>query len=353
MPRTIRTFFLRRRIREKSRSYSTTVTLASWSAGSRGVLLALACLGLFSFSAIAVVRNAAASTRNSKPVPQLARFFLSGTNGYKVIVLASVEGAESPVRVVVEDHRGGAEYQVLGTVTATKINASFGQFGDISLRFHPSGRVLHSLVYGDKECPRGGARLGDFTGVFSFRGEGNYTTVSAHRIPGGVGAPTAPIDQHEELSLGCPDPNRRSYIVPPGQVPRSVHENPSGSRELSAVAATPDETIVFGAVTFSLRHPEAPGAKPDSCLFVALAEEVREPVQIARVVFGGGPASECPLAGSPDPVTVTPPSPFSGTGTLQRNADGSAGWTGSLSVPMLGRGPVALAGPAFKAELSK
>jgi hypothetical protein len=47
-----------------------------------------------------------------RAVPQLARFFLRGTNGYKVTVLASVEGAGSPVRIVVEDHRGGAEYQV-------------------------------------------------------------------------------------------------------------------------------------------------------------------------------------------------------------------------------------------------
>jgi hypothetical protein len=298
------------------------------------------------------VQNVTASTQD-KRAPQLARFFLRGTNGYKVIVLASVEGKNSPVRVVAESREGGAEYQVRGTVTRTKIHASFGQFGKISLRFHPSGRILHNNVFGDKECPRGAARLGYFTGIFSFRGEANYTTVSAHRIPGGVGAPTAPIDHREELSLGCPNANRHSYIVPPGQVPQSIHENPSGSQDLSAVAATPNETIIFGAVSFSFRHPETPGAKPESCLLVALTEEARESVQIARVVFGGGPASECPLAESPDPVTVTPSAPFSGTATLQRNADGSTSWTGSLSVPMLGRGPVALAGPAFKAELSR
>jgi hypothetical protein len=333
------------------------------------LLLGLVSLGFMALSAVAIgksvpaggtesrpaPRAAPSSARptNSKSVPQLARFFLRGTNGYKVTVLASVEGADSPVRIVVEDHRGGAEYQVQGTVTPTEIHASFGQLGDISLRFHPSGHVLHNHVYGDEECPRGAARLGDFTGVFSFRGESNYTTVSARRIPGGVGAPTAPIDHHEEVSLGCPNPNRHSYIVPPGQVPRSVHENPPGSQELIAVAGTADESIAFGAVGFSLRDHEAPGAKPDSCLFVALAEELRDPVQIARVVFGGGPGSECPLAGAPSSATVTPPSPFSGTATLQRNPDGSSSWAGSLSVPMLGRGPVALAGPAFRVESSK
>ena len=316
------------------------------SADSRRIPLLLTCLVALVFSSLAASQGAAASSS-----PQLARFYLRGTNGYKVTIQASVEGANSPVRIDVEDQKGGAEYQVLGTVTPTKIHASFGQFGKISLRFHPSGRVLHNHVSGDKACPHGAARLGDFTGTFSFRGEGNYTTVSAHRIPGGVGAPTAPIDHREELSLGCPNANRRSYIVPPGQVPQSVHENPSGSSELSAVAATPSETIVFGAVSFSLHHPETPSAKPDSCLFVALTEEARELVQIARVVFGGGPASECPFAQSP--VTVTPPPPFSGTATFQRNADGSTSWTGSLAVPFPGREPVALTGPAFTAELGK
>jgi hypothetical protein len=329
-----------------------------WVSGFRCLmLLGLVSFGSLTFAAVAsgksVTTGVSVRPTNSKSVPQLARFSLRGTNGYKVTVLASVEGADSPVRIVVEDHRGGAQYQVPGTVTPTEIHASFGQLGDISLRFHPSGQVLHNHVYGDEDCPHGAARLGEFTGAFSFRGEGSYTTVSAHHLQGGVGAPTAPIDHREELSLGCPDPDRNSYIVPPGQVSRPGHENPPGSQELSAVSATPDGSIAFGAVSFSLSAPETPGAKPDSCLFVALAEEVREPVQIARVVFGGGPASECPLAESPDSVTVTPPSPFSGTATLQRNPDGSASWSGPLSVSMLGLGPVALAGPAFRVELSK
>jgi hypothetical protein len=347
----------------------------TWVSGfSCLMLLGLVSFGLLTFSAEATgksvtaagteprtlpraagssLHSVSARPTNSKSVPQLARFFLRGSNGYKVAVLASVEGADSPVRIVVEDHRGGAEYQVSGTVTPTEIHASFGQLGDISLRFHPSGKVLHNHVYEDAGCPHGAARLGEFTGVFSFRGEGDYTTVSARHVKGGVGAPTAPIDHQEELSLGCPDPNRHSYIVAPGQVPGSVHENPPGSEDLTAVAAAPDKTIAFAAVSFSLRDPETSGAKPESCLFVALAEEVEEPVQIARVVFGGGPASECPFAGAPGPVTVTPPSPFSGTATLQQDPDGSTSWTGSLSVPMLGLGPVALAGSAFRVELSK
>jgi hypothetical protein len=316
----------------------------------RCAVLAVACLALLIFSAVAFARSPTPSSSHSESSPAVARFYLRGTNDYKVIVQASVEGANSPVRIDVEDHEGGAEYQALGTVTPTKIHASFAQFGKVSLRFHPSGRVLHNHSSpGDKECPRGAARLGDFTGTFSFRGEGNYTTVSAHRIPGGVGALTAPIDHREELSLGCPNANRHSYIVPPGQVPESVHENPSSSQELIAVAATPSETVAFGAVSFSF---VTPGAKPDSCLFVALTEEARELVQIARVVFGAGPASQCPFAESPASA-VTPPPPFSGTATLQRGADGSTSWTGSLSVPMQGRGLVALTGPAFKAELSK
>jgi hypothetical protein len=310
-------------------------------------------LALFACSTIAAVQGATAQAKGSTTSPRLARFSVPGTHGFKVIVLASVEGASSPVRIVAEDRMGAAEYQTLGTVTSSAINASFGQLGRIALRFHPSGRVLHNHVSGDPECPSGAAQLGEFTGSLSFRGEGGYTTVSTHRVAGGVGAPTAPIDHHEELSLGCPNANRHTFIAPPGQLPPSLHENSSGFRELSAVATGPGETTAFGAAGFSLRHSETAATDPESCLFVALTEELREAVQIARFIAAGGPGRECPLAGSPASVTVTPPAPFSGTATLQRNGDGSTSWTGSLGVAMLGREPVALAGPLFKAELSR
>jgi hypothetical protein len=313
---------------------------------------ALACLTQLAFASAGAVQGAPARPTNPKSSPQVARFYLHGTHGYKVSVFATVEGPGSPVRIVAEDHKGGAEYRAPGTVTPSRIQASFGHYGEISLRFHPSGQVLRSDISDDKECPSGAkARIGTFTGSFRFRGEDAYTAVNVHRMEGGVGAPTAPIDHREEISLGCPNANR-TYIVSPGQVPQSFEEDESATAGMTAVASAPGEAIIFAAAGFSLRHSEKPGAKPESCLFAALTEEARESIQIARVVFGAGPGSECLLDRSLGSLTVTPAAPFSGTATLRLGADGTTSWTGSLAVPFPGRGTVSLAGPSFESKLS-
>jgi hypothetical protein len=174
-------------------------------AGRRGRVLVLASVAIFSFAAIAAAQNLTARAGKPQSSPKVARFNLLGTNGFEVSVFATVEGPHSTVDVSTESLKGGAEYETEGLVTANRIRASFGQLGAISLRFYPSGRISHSHVFGDKSCPSGAkARLGDFQGVFHFRGENDYTSVDAHRISGGVGDPTAPIDHREETSLGCP-----------------------------------------------------------------------------------------------------------------------------------------------------
>jgi hypothetical protein len=272
------------------------------------MLFGLIGLGLLSSSAVATGKGVGAGGPESRPatpvaVPQLARFFLRGNSA--ISRFASTPRARFFITTSTGMKNAPTEQPASEDSPASSAS--------VARQLHDGFHASHT----------GWRRCSD-----------------------------RPIDHHKELSLGCPDPNRNSYIVPPGQVPRSVHD-PAGSEELTAIAATPDESIASGAVSFSLRDPESPGARPDSCLFVALAEEVREPVQIARVVFGGGPASECPLTEPSGLVTATPPSPFSGTATLQRNRDGLASWAGSLSVPMLGLGAVTLAGPAFRVELSQ
>lgn len=49
-------------------------------------------------------------------------------------------------------------------------------------------------------------------------------------------------------------------------------------------------------------------------------------------------------------ATVSPPSPFHGTGTLSTAADGKTTWSGSLSATLFGR-QVPLSGPGFKSAL--
>jgi hypothetical protein len=293
---------------------------------------------------------------------RIARFYLPGANGYRVQVVAAVEGPGSPVRIVVENHRGNAEYQVPGNVTSTKIQASFGELGHVSLRFLPSGRVLHSLSEGGGCSLHAKARLGVFVGSFRFHGEGGYTTVNAHRIRGGVGSPTAPINSREQGKLGCQNA-AETHIVPLDQIQQRI----SGGRPLSeaspkgpgetpwsgvvSAAVAQDEATLFLAASFSVRHPEEEGAKPEVCIFAATNEETRGDIAIARSVFQGGPVAQCAFAESGATFNVSPEPPFSGTASYHRSADGSATWLGSLSVPMPGCGPVALAGPTFATEL--
>ena len=318
--------------------------------------LSLAALALSSF---AIAQSAIANPPETSPSPrQVARFYIRSTHGYKVTLVAAVEGTNSPVRIVAENHKGGAEYQTPGTVTPTAIHASFGPLGSVSLRFRPSGRVLRSLSEGGG-CPFGAkARLGTFIGTFHFRGDGGYTALIAHRVQGGIGAPTAPINEHEQLKLGCQNADHTN-IMPPNQVeqhfsePEGLGRESTPGRGVVATATAENEATVFVAWGFSVRRPEEEGATADACLFIALKEETRGRVSIAREVFQGGPVSQCPFDESSGALSVAPDAPFTGTAAFQRNSNGSTSWLGILAVPMLGRGVVQLAGPEFKSEFVK
>ena len=86
---------------------------------------------------------------------------------------------------------------------------------------------------------------------------------------------------------------------------------------------------------------------------MAVREEIRGKVSIAREVFQGGPVSQCPLDESTGSLSVAPEAPFTGTAAFDLDSDGSTSWLGSLAVPMLGGGVVPLAGPEFESAFAK
>jgi hypothetical protein len=77
--------------------------------------------------------------------------------------------------------------------------------------------------------------------------------------------------------------------------------------------------------------------------------EKRGRMSVARIAGVRAPASAFAFDQAAGTATVAPPAPFSGSASLQRNADGSKAWAGPLSVDVLGADPVTLAGPRFKA----
>lgn len=267
-------------------------------------------------------------------------FTLRGSNGYRITVSADPEGVDSSVQLTVEGHSGVALYIAPGHVTPNTIRARFGRLGRISVRFKPSGRQRHVKVR--KKCfrdrpPVVSSRLGNFVGTIRFRGERGYTRVSAHRAQGGIGDPLANTSKKH----GC-----------------EFHESSAErKRELESVsleASPPGGRVSFFAGRlFGSRPPLAPsGAAPgkDQYLFLAGEAEKTGQMRILRFAAALGGSETFVFDESLASATVSPPFPFTGSGSFLRNPDGSTSWTGTLAVSLPGLGSVQLTGG--KAELA-
>ncbi|HEX8752029.1 MAG TPA: hypothetical protein VF731_01320 [Solirubrobacterales bacterium] len=268
-------------------------------------------------------------------------FTLKGTNGYTITAYGDPRRtAPDQVQVWVRGPHENNSYVADGLVTKTRIEASLGELGEIDLRFKPSGRIrrVRSPHCGAQVPPFATAALGTFVGTFRFRGEGGYTEALTHRVRGDLGGleatttspkceshPSAAEAQEEEEAVGLDAfaPGGWSFVA---------------TRELIMAPSW-------------IRGSWPPPSGRDSYLFMVLGGETRGPVDVTRLVAAIGPAGDFSLDSALASATVTPPPPFSGTGTLQHNADGSTSWTGSLSVQIAGLGSVPLAGTGSKAEL--
>lgn len=282
---------------------------------------------------------------------KVARLTLRGSNGYKVGLLAPIEGAGSPIGVSVEDRRGEVEYMARGLASAHRLKASFGRLGEVDLVFHPSGRVLRSpssLVGG---CPAGAsAQPGTFTGSFRLRGDGGFTVAGAHKVHGTVGAPTAPTDRREEKAqlVGCV--TREPLWKSSGAT--AVSGGQGGSPSLGAESIMPGRSVLIAAAPLQISgDPRAEGGEATIVVDVLVREEL-EGVTVSRVALGGGPQEQVlAIAADDSEAVLTPGPPFSGSATFAKGPERSVTWSGDLSVPLPGLGPVALAGPGFTARL--
>jgi hypothetical protein len=317
-----------------------------------GGLLVLAC-----FFMAACPGTASASLKTPSPFPTkacpvhghielnvtyscVAEFTLRASHGYRITVSADpTTGVRRPHRFVnltVKGHGGTAEYSVHGTVTPTTIRANFGRLGKVSVRFEPSGRRRDVRV--PKKCTKERprvvtSRLGKFVGAIQFRGERGYTQVSAHSAYGGIGDPLA--DTPKELQCEF-------------QVSESQHK-----RELESVSldGSPPESQIsfsvfrlFGHLSTSTASAKAPPARDGHYLFLAFVTEMVGKMSIHRSSGSIGNSKDFVFDISLSSATVSPPFPFTGSGSFLRNADGSTSWTGTLAVPLPGLGSVGLTG---------
>lgn len=258
-------------------------------------------------------------------------FTLQSSDGYRLKVAGEVE--EGGVELSVEGPEGTAQYITShAQVTATSIRASFGHLGEVSMRFHPSGSERHRHI--SKKCLKDrpatiSSRLGLFVGTFKFRGERDYTHAVARRVAGAIGDPLT--------------------NTPTKKIPCDFRESGAERRReeesvsLDAAASKPRVSLSVFRLFGSLRKSTS-ALGHGAYLFLAAASERAGGLSIIRSNGAVAGSSDFAFDSALTTATVTPPAPFTGTGTFQRNSDGSTAWTGDLAIPLPGLGLVGLTG---------
>lgn len=261
-------------------------------------------------------------------------FHLTGSNGYRIVV--DGQGATayiSATRPSPSSRRRVAwsTYVARRKTSATAIRASFGDLGSVSMRFHPSGKVTYSKPHRDCRGPdRRTIRFGVFVGSVRFRGEGGYTSASAHRVKGKVITPP---------SLNCSGP---SVEAGHRKGPRSNAGQGNARTTLNAGWRLGLTATYFTAAV-----------KQGKVRFLAATEQSEGSFAVYRVVSELASPLTFAFDDALSFAAVTPPPPFNGTGSLQRDADGIRNWTGSLAVSFPGDENVPLSGPQFKTRLTR
>jgi hypothetical protein len=283
--------------------------------------------------AAALLAPAAASAAGGSGVVE-PRLELRASNGYEVVVSGEGDVVTVGVSRVHSPPGSGAftAYLARGHASAKGIEADFGSYGRVSIRFHAAPGPVQAG--GPPDCAgtlAGTTRYGTFTGTIRFRGEGGYTAVDAKRAEGELVTPAsnacAPVD---------------------GSLLTSMH----------TAFATIGVEAPFRS-TLDANYKEGPGEaffeaeRGAYAGFVALQERTEGQIAIYNYAFAKAPGPSFSTSSKLTSARVTPPAPFSGSATLSRDAAGTRLWSGDLSVTFPGTGPVALAGPQFKTRLAR
>jgi hypothetical protein len=252
------------------------------------------------------------------------------SNGYEVFV----DGQRDHISVFVAKRKGPfaiAEYTAKGTVAPNRLRGSFGRFGRISVRFHPSSNRTWERRH--RRC-RGRSRFvtrdGVFVGRIDFTGEEGYVAVHSRRAKGSV----------RDVAAKCKRLSSRRREL------RSIQLSPpSGLDELPFLTAGWREDV---------RSAQFVAAGNRFSIFGASTEESRGRVAIGRFALRlGSGGTRLTVNDALTFAKVSPPPPFGGTAIYRAGPDGVKSWTGSLRVDFPGAKDYPLTGPPFKARVEK
>lgn len=261
-----------------------------------------------------------------------AEFVLPKDNGFSLEILNAGR------RQIDLMARRGAEtvlYSAPGHVSSRRLSANFGRFGRLDVRFHPSSSVGDSLR--DDRChgPDPVERAGSFTGTIRFHDPG-VATVATRRAVGLV---------TRSFRTVCKRQKPRRHGSSQG---KSAFE----ARMLSARSQRGNRVVSFHV--FSISSGGADGLEltfvgaglRESFGRVLVDRSTNELAEGSEVVFSRRGVH-------PEQVAVAGPPPFAGRASYLESPSGPPTWTGDLSVPVAGRGRVALTGPGFHARLCR
>jgi hypothetical protein len=260
-----------------------------------------------------------------KPAPRFRTgFVVEGSNGYKVGVHTFGAAVVLEVWRGRKGQRTSTAYLARGVATRERLQATFGQFGKISMRFRES---RNRTWRGKRRSCRGAGRFvkrrGVFVGNLRFRGEGGYVSVRVRRAKGAV------VSEAEK----CRGQRRSPSLAGLGFLLFDLES------ALLALAHDGVDSTAFISLedrrgTFSLVFDEESRGK----LAIVRTGVVRSqrPVRVNEALTS---------------ARLSPPPPFHGTGRYRAFPDGTTTWSGDLSVNFPGAPRFPLTGPEFEETL--
>jgi hypothetical protein len=272
------------------------------------------------------------------PAPVRSVFVLEPRHGYQIGVVGI--GSAVILEVVHKYGRHGralTAYIARGTVTPSRLGASFGKMGSVAMRFQPStDRSGEKPRRHCKGADRFVNRRGLYVGNVRFRGEGGYVTVHAHRTKGLVST-VAP--RCWRAAAG-----RRALATRPSHAwHRGIRPSQGRHREFDLLGASWRHGVTATTVLAASLSGKS--------FFLAATEQSQGRLAILRFALA---REKLPAFAIDDALTwavITPPAPFHGTGTYQAAPDGAKTWSGGLTVNLPGAPRVPLTGLEFKALL--
>lgn len=265
-----------------------------------------------------------------KPKSLHLRLELPASKGYTATIETSGHR-----QVVLRLAKGGvvATYTALGRVTRRRIEADFGSFGHVSLRFrgkrtyHPKG--LLSFLY--KRC-KGRKSVGErgiFVGGIRFEGDRGFARVRAHRVAG------VAIRNYRRV---CKNGFRASAsAIKPSEEDLFLLAQAKGGGVLRSFLGFKSPLL---GVTFAVGSERT---KLGRVGILKSAISITQPRAI-RI----SPRSEGPVT-----AKVKVARPFEGSASYLDEGEAPPTWSGTLAVRLPGSGLVQLTGPEFEAEICR